>query len=250
MSTVVRQIIPRRTHTRSFTTTPATRSWFGDMFGRNKKKITDKTREDIISHQDELAEKEITTIKHLTRKNSDAYYASLKANAVLPSSKVKNWKARIIPADALESAYDDKEKLRSIVSEVYEEVRGDSGGDATGKLSFAEYRSVDLGDLKFRFNLVKALQSRLGFEFNDYTVTKSHDLMTLYEEIENVVNRRWKSERNPNAIVLRPEDFTAGNIHLSEERTEKQQKQIFSTMLNQIKTQGGKTGEISIKQNK
>lgn len=35
-----------------------------------------------------------------------------------------------------------------------------------------------------------------------------------------MVNKRWKFERNPNAIVLRSEDFDAENIYLNQERND------------------------------
>lgn len=77
-----------------------------------------------------------------------------------------------------------------------------------------------MDDLSFRFQIVKSLQSKLGIDINDYIISKSHDLETLYEEIENLVNKRWKFERNPNAIVLRSEDFDAENIYLNQERND------------------------------
>ena len=82
------------------------------------------------------------------------------------------------------------------------------------------YKDIKLDDLSFRFQIVKSLQSKLGIDINDYIISKSHDLETLYEEIENLVNKRWKFERNPNAIVLRSEDFDAENIYLNQERND------------------------------
>ena len=97
------------------------------------------------------------------------------------------------------------------------------------------YKDIKLDDLQFRFEIVKSLQSKLGIDINDYIISKSHDLQSLYEEIEKIVNKRWKNERNPNAIVLRPEDFDADNIYLNQERTDYEKNLQLQKLVQKVK---------------
>ena len=129
---------------------------------------------------------------------------------------MKNWKFQksLTPND-YESFYSDKSILQNIINQ---ELKNLIQKDII--VSRDNYKDIKLDDLSFRFQIVKSLQSKLGIDINDYIISKSHDLETLYEEIENLVNKRWKFERNPNAIVLRSEDFDAENIYLNQERND------------------------------
>lgn len=217
------------TSSRSLTTSTVSRSWFGDLFGNKKSKITSQQkRSDIIEKQDDYINKEITKITHLTRENSPQYLEKKQNNKVKQEFKVRDWKnVKFLHAKDLEWFYDDKVKLQSIVNQSYR--------DATGtEIGFDDYSSIDLHDLKLRFEVVKQLQSNLGFELNDYVISSNHDLLSLYYEVEKVVNKRWSSERNPNAIVLRQSDFTAKNVYLNESRDEYEKQKEFSKLLKEV----------------
>lgn len=203
--------------TRPFTSLTRNLSWFGDIFGRNKTSIESKQkRQDIITKQDELTESDSIKIHHLTFKNSDKYQSFTIEQNMPNFHKLKNWKFQksLTPND-YESFYSDKSILQNIINQ---ELKNLIQKDII--VSRDNYKDIKLDDLSFRFQIVKSLQSKLGIDINDYIISKSHDLETLYEEIENLVNKRWKFERNPNAIVLRSEDFDAENIYLNQERND------------------------------
>lgn len=246
--------VPKHIRVRTFTTTPVAQSWLGSIFGKNKNRITDKRREEIIAQQDEIAAKEKSIkIRHLTKENSPEFLKQLEESKVERSSLVKNWKSRNLAPSQLEETYNDKMQLQGIVQKVYKDVLilNLKASAKTDKPKFSDFTLVDeiltqvggverfeqygLENLDLRFELVKKLQSSLGIELNDYTISKCHNLKDLYVEIENVVNTRWKWERNPNAIVLRKEDFTAPNIHLSEERTEQEKMAEYQKVLQQMR---------------
>ncbi|KAI3402934.1 hypothetical protein KGF56_004186 [Candida oxycetoniae] len=208
--------------TRSLTSSSINRSWFRDIYGRKKKSVTE-----IVSQQDKYADKEVVTIKHLTEKNSESYLKNLEASKVLPKSKVSDWKRHATIHPMLLESFYTKEKLQRVVDETYKNLTGKD-------ITHSQYNTVSLNDIEFRFNLVKNLQSNLGFELNDFTVSKSHDLLTLYNSVEDFVNRRWKNERNPNAIVLRPEDFTAKNVYINEERNAFEKNKEFNKIRRQM----------------
>ncbi|KAG5418316.1 hypothetical protein I9W82_003844 [Candida metapsilosis] len=220
------------TSTRPLTTSTAARSWFGDLFGNKSSKITSQQkRSDIIENQDDYINKDLTKITHLTRENSPLYLekvGKLKSKKLDPEFKVRDWKnVKGLRGCDLEVVYDDKVKLQNVFNSSYKQVTGQD-------IQFEKYADVTLHDLKFRFELIKQLQSNLGFEFNDYVISCSHDLNSLYYEIEKVVNKRWSNERNPNAIVLRQEDFTAKNIYLNESRDEYEKQKEFSKLLKEV----------------
>lgn len=219
------------TSSRPLSTSAVSNSWFGDLFGNKKSKITSQQkRSDIIEKQDDYIDKELTKITHLTRENSPQYLAKKQQNKVKPEFKVRDWKnVKFLHAKDLELFYDDKAKLQNVVNQTYKDV---TGTDTDIELN--DYESIDLHDLKLRFAFVKQLQSNLGFELNDYVISCSHDLLSLYYEVEKVVNKRWSSERNPNAIVLRQSDFQAKNVYLNESRDEYEKQKEFSKLLKEL----------------
>lgn len=106
----------------------------------------------------------------------------------MPGYNIRNWKSvRGLHPKDLETHYSNKELLQNKINESLQNVLGK-------EITREQYKDISLTDLEFRFNVVKALQSSLGIDFNDYTVSKSHDLETLYDAIENVVSTRWKNE--------------------------------------------------------
>ncbi|KAI5967577.1 hypothetical protein CANMA_003011 [Candida margitis] len=214
---------------RSLTSSTVTRSWFGDLFGNKSSKITSQQkRSDIIEKQDDYINKEITKIAHLTRENSPQYLKKKQKDKLQSQFKVRDWKnVKFLHAKDLEGFYDDKVKLQNVVNQSYKDVTGT-------EIGFDDYSSIDLHDLKLRFAFVKHLQSNLGFELNDYVVSTSHDLISLYYEVEKVVNKRWSNERNPNAIVLRQSDFSAKNLYLNESRDEYEKHKEFTKLLKEV----------------
>jgi len=126
----------------------------------------------------------------------------------------------------IENTY-SPELLQNVINKTYQEVNGielNSG-----------YSSISLNDLEFRFKFSKLLQQNLGFDINDYVLTKSHTLDALYNELCDVISTRWTNERNPNAIVLRREDFTAPNVYLNEELSKEEQEAVYNELLEKAK---------------
>ncbi|KAI5949025.1 hypothetical protein KGF57_004987 [Candida theae] len=216
---------------RSLSSSTSIRSWFGDLFGSKSSKITSQQkRSEIIENQDEYIEKDLTRITHLTRENSPQYLEKQQKqrNALKGVSKVRDWKnVKFLRGSDLSVYYDDKLKLQDVVNKSYEEVTGTS-------INSNNYEQIELHDLKLRFEVVKQLQSNLGFELNDHVISSSHDLQSLYHEIEKVVNKRWSNERNPNAIVLKAGDFTAKNVYLNESRDEYEKQREFTKLLREV----------------
>lgn len=222
-------MIRSQIQSRSFATTTRSLSWFGDLFGKNKTSIESKQkRQEIVEQQDELNKEESIKVTHLTFKNSDKY-VKFDRNKEMPGYSFRNWKTlRGLHPENFESYYSNKEFLQRRINQGLQQVLGKS-------ITREQYKDISLNDLELRFKVVKALQSKLGIEINDYTISKSHDLETLYDQIENVVNSRWKNEKHPDAIVLRPEDFTAENVYLNEERSTLEKQKEFNRLVQQMK---------------
>ncbi|CAI5757191.1 unnamed protein product [Candida verbasci] len=213
-------IIPKRT----IITSTRSLSWFGDIFGGSKnlkqrqEKIEATQKEDL-----NLSE----SIEILNYQNSKEYLESIK-NKKRIDYKIKNWKILNLKPYQIESYYESKEKLQNIINEQYKALTNQD-------IKYDSYETINLDDLQFRFDFIKSLESNLGFEINDYTISKSHNLKDLYIEIENQVSLRWKNERNPNSIVLRPDDFTAPNIYLNLERDDKQKQAEYNKLIAKMK---------------
>ncbi|EMG49483.1 hypothetical protein SBY92_001262 [Candida maltosa Xu316] len=227
---ISRQLI---TNSRSLTTTSRSLSWFGDLFGKNKKQVLDK-RQEIITKQDDMVNSDETSYKitHLGYKNSTKYNP-VKPRDIVPetySMTLKSWKSKNYDPRDYEEVYSKRSKLQGRVNAVVKEITGESVG-------VRQYRGFKLDDLEVRFKVVKGLQSKLGIEIGDYVISKCHDLDSLYVEIEKIVSARWKSERNPNAIVLRSEDFDAGNVYLNQELNDYEKRRVFDNLVREMKKQ-------------
>ncbi|EGW32527.1 uncharacterized protein SPAPADRAFT_61592 [Spathaspora passalidarum NRRL Y-27907] len=235
-------VLRQRAVIRSFHATPVARSWIGDIFGKKKPaelepKYQKKDKKEIVAQQDELLDEKTGKITILNEKNSPNY-VKFDMEKDLPDFKINQWKKNEVLSQDLENTYSDKEELRNLVAGVYREASGDK--------EVNKFDKAELHDLKFRFKLVKELQSVLGFELNDYQVSKCHTLQALYEEIEGVVNKRWKNERNPSAIVLRPEDFKSSNIYLNQERSDKQKQRKLAELVRKAREES--TAEVQATQ--
>ncbi|RLV94749.1 hypothetical protein JA1_001606 [Spathaspora sp. JA1] len=237
LSSVLRQ----RAAIRSFHSTPLARSWLGDFFGKKKPaalepKYKKKEKSEIIEQQDELVDMHSGKITILDAKNSPDY-VEFSMERDLPDFKILKWKKNeVLPKD-LEKTYTDKDQLKTLVAKAYSEVAGVE--------QVNDFTELALHDLKLRFKLTKELQSVLGFDLNDYQVSKCHDLQALYDEIEGVVNRRWKSERNPNAIVLRPEDFKSSNIYLNQEKDDRGKAIKLEQLVQEAREKSGKASVVT-----
>lgn len=196
-------------------------SFISNFFG--SKQV--KQNEELVKNQDNFAE-ETSKIVILGDENSPKYQ-TFDPSRDMPDFHIKQWKNHTIKNKDIESSY-TSELLKDILERTYHEVNGKNIDD-----SFA---SVNLTDLSFRFKYAKALQQNLGFDIDDYTLTRSHDLKTLFDELHRVISKRWTSERNPNAIVLREEDFTAPNVYLSREPTQEEQDGIYKKLVDKAQT--------------
>lgn len=186
------------------------------LFGFNR-----EFKPEIIEKQDEIKFDSPTKIKILDEKNS-ANYKPFDAERDMPGFKINQWKQKVVKSEDIESTYNE-EDVSSIMSEAYLELQG---------LKPSDFENTSLHDLQFRFQYCKLLQQKLGFDISDYTISRSHTLQDLFGELKRVITHRWSSERNPNAIVLRPEDFAeAPNVYLNQELLEADQQKKFEEIL-------------------
>lgn len=177
-----------------------------------------KKREEIIKNQDDFESDSQDKITILTKDNSPNT-KQFDPEVDMEGFKINQWKDTVVRQQDLEATY-DSEKLSSIFNQTYQELKGET-------ITSTQYQEINLHDLNFRFQYTKALQQKLGFDFNDYALTKSHTLNELFTSINKTVSKRFVNERNPNGIVLRSQDFNAANIYLKEERdTQQQQKEL------------------------
>lgn len=215
-----RLIASRRICIRLFSQT-VQRPFISNFFGSKQL----KEREDIIKNQDNYETDQESKIVILSEENSPDY-KPFDANEEMPDFKINQWKSQIVRNKDIENSY-SPELLQNIINKTYQEV---SGNEING-----QYSSISLNDLAFRFRFSKLLQQNLGFDINDYVLTKSHTLDVLYNELCGVISTRWADERNPNAIVLRREDFTAPNVYLNEEASKAEQEDLYNELLEKAK---------------
>lgn len=193
------------------------RNFLGNLFGRK----TLKDREEIIKKQDDFEIDPNAKIVILNEENSpDKKPFNLEED--MPGFEIAQWKSKFVRNRDIEHSY-TPEKLQEIINKTYE--------DMTGAQLTQDYNSVYLKDLDFRFKFSKQLQLNLGFNINDYVLTNAHTLNYLYESLCGTISKRWTSERNPNAIVLRPEDFSSPNVYLNEELNESQKQKLYNDLL-------------------
>lgn len=137
--------------------------------------------------------------------------------------KVEQWKLKLVAPQQIEEYY-LPESVSEVVAQAFQQVNG-STPPVNG------FESVMLDDLDLRFKLCKQVQHSLGFDVSDYVFSRSHTLAHLNAELQAIVSKRWTNERNPNAIALRPEDFTAGNVYLNQEKDAYEQEQTYQALL-------------------
>lgn len=202
---------------RQFSTT-APRLFLGGLFGTKEAK-----KKEIIENQDDYEVDPESKIVILNEENSPQYQPFV-AEEAMPDFKINQWKFTQVHPEDIESSI-SSEKLTTVISEAYHELKGET-------VDQSQYSHISLTDLQFRFKLAKLLQQKLGFDIKDHTLTRSHTLAYLHKELSQVISSRWSSERNPNAIVLRPEDFEkVQNVYLSNERTQDEQKKAFDELV-------------------
>ncbi|CUM63324.1 uncharacterized protein PRCAT00000895001 [Priceomyces carsonii] len=202
-------------------------TFFSNFFG--SKEI--KKNQDIIKNQDDYEVDPKSKIVILDEKNSSEY-KPFDAEIDMPGFEVRQWKFQTVKDKDIESTF-TPEILSTIINETFQEIKGI-------KISEEDYVATDLHDLQFRFKFAKLLQQKLGFNINDYTLSTSHSLSQLSNELGKVISTRWATERNPNAIVLRKEDFQAPNVYLNTERNEKQQEKLYSELVQRARESGTK----------
>ncbi|KAG7194055.1 uncharacterized protein KQ657_005258 [Scheffersomyces spartinae] len=191
------------------------RSLFENFFRKTVNK------EQLIEKQDEAVEE--GKIVFLTEQNSPSNKkAEEEIDAV--NFKINQWRDQTVHPKDFEQTFSG-DKLSTIINETYNDLKQTSISSPT------EYSALELTDLNFRFTFTKELQRKLGFLINDYTISSSHNVDTLYKHLSKLTNKRWVSETNPNGISLRAEDFTAPNIYLNQEVPEVQQEKLYQDLL-------------------
>lgn len=190
------------------------RQFISNLFG--KKEV--KQRQELIKNQDDFEIDPASRIVILNEENSPDH-KPFDAAVDMPNFVIKKWKNKEVSLKDIESTYDTN-LLVKVISESYQSV-------FQKPLSQDQFASASLSNLESRFEFAKLLQQNLGIDISDYTLSKSHTVGELFSALELIINTRWTNERNPNAIVLRPEDFTAPNVYLDQLRSEKAQKREY-----------------------
>ncbi|RKP32703.1 hypothetical protein METBISCDRAFT_20973 [Metschnikowia bicuspidata] len=193
----------------------ARRTFIKSLFG-----VSSKTSE-IIEKQNELAQVLPAQITILNKDNSPNT-KHFDPDVDMPDFKIVQWKSTVVRARDIENTYTNESVIKAI-NEVYTQIYGQS-------LTEQQYDTALLSDLKLRFQFCKALQQKLGFDIFDYTISRSHNVGELYAALRKNIAARWSNERNPNAIVLRAEDFSQPNVYLNKELDEEGQKRYFEQL--------------------
>lgn len=194
------------------------RSFISNLFG---KKVLSK-RDDIIKNQDNYETSPDTRITILSELNAPGH-KEFDPLVDMPRFKVFQWKNCLVKAEDIETQH-TSESVKNILKDAYESVYG---------IAVTDTFKCDLYDLNRRFQVTKIAQSNLGFDLNDSTVSSCHLLDSLASNIMQMVKKRYVSERNPNGIVVRREDFSAPNIYLNSERTPGQQSLLLAQLVEQ-----------------
>lgn len=185
-----------------------------------------KTQQEIVNNQDKFEIDPEAAITILNKDNSPEF-TPFNPETDMPLFKVEQWKHTSVQPRDIEATY-TPELVATVVNEVFQEL-------TTKPLTADQYDTTDLHDLQFRFAFAKRLQQLLGFDLNDYTLLQTHTVGQLYNELCAVISKRWVSERKPQAIVLRPEDFTADNVYLNQEATAKQQDKKLAALIEEAR---------------
>lgn len=186
------------------------------IFGSPSKKVSE-----IVQRQDEYKEDQQAPITFLNKENSPNY-KPFSIEEDMPDFKINQWKSTFVRVKDLESTFTNS-SISNAINESYTQVFGKS-------LTTEEYLNTNLSDLQLRFQFFKSLQQKLGFDISDYIITRSHNVEYLFGELKKQIASRWSSERNPNAIVLRQEDFAQPNVYLNKELDEYRQKEYFEKL--------------------
>ncbi|CAK7901710.1 hypothetical protein CAAN1_06S05358 [[Candida] anglica] len=231
LSPITRQLglTASRSNIRLFSYT-STRPFITDLFRDRKTleqrndQLAEKNAVEASSPEEDVYKKD-SKIVFLTKENSpDFKHFNMETD--MPGFKIEQWKSQIVKKQDIEAKY-SPELLKDVITQSYTEV--------SGAAQVADFASVELNDLQLRFNLAKSLQQKLGFDISDYIFSKSHNLELLHSQLSELVSIRYTNERNPNAIALRPEDFTAGNVYLNEELNSQQQEKAFAKLVQEAK---------------
>lgn len=216
---ISRRLLSKSLGTRAFVSTP--RSLFlQNIFGSK-----DSKTKDLIEKQDEYAVDPNSKILVLNEKNSPSH-KPFDPETDIPGFQITQWKEKVVRPQDIEASV-TKEMVADAINKAFEESHGSA-------ISAEQYSSTTLGDLQKRFAFTKLVQQKLGFDIKDYTISRSHDVEYLYSSLQKQITHRWSSERNPNAIVLRPEDFEEQpNVYLNTEHSEQEQEKIFEDLKKQ-----------------
>lgn len=206
------------------TSTP--RFFLGNFFGTKEAK-----KKEIIDTQDEYEVDASSKIVILNESNSPDY-KPFNAAEDMPDFKINTWKSKNVLPQDIEATH-TPETVAQAITETYSDLKGSA-------ISPNQYSLTSLSDLEFRFLFTKSLQLKLGFDIADHTISRAHDVGYLYLELKKVISHRWSNERNPNAIVLRPEDFQeTRNVYLNKERTQDEQKQVLDDLVEKARAAAG-----------
>lgn len=197
--------------------------WFGQKKTELSKPPAPKIKKDLIKDQDDF-ETSQQKIVFLNRDNSPNI-KKFNAEIDMPDFKINQWKSKSLTREEIEKSYDEK-FINSKLLDIYKTLKNEE-----------PTLDTELSDLNFRFQYVKSVQSELGIDIPDLSLTKSHTISILNDEILNIITKRFKSERNPNDINLRPEDFSASNVYVNQELNEAQQAKKFKELVEEAKKQ-------------
>lgn len=200
----------------------APRLFLGNLFGSREA----KKHEELIEKQDDYTVDADSKIVILDEANSPNH-KPFDAEADMPGFEVKNWKFTKVQQKDIETTY-DIDSVNSTLITTYNEL-------ANASEQVSDLGSIKLNDLNFRFKYSKLLQQNLGFDISDYVFSTSHDLQTLSDNLNQIINTRYVNERNPNGIVLRDEDFTAPNVYLNNELSDFEKEKFYEEILAKAK---------------
>lgn len=200
----------------------APRLFLGNLFGSREA----KKHEELIEKQDDYTVDADSKIVILDETNSPNH-KPFDAEADMPGFEVKNWKFTKVQQKDIETTY-DIDSVNSTLITTYNEL-------ANASEQVSDLGSIKLNDLNFRFKYSKLLQQNLGFDISDYVFSTSHDLQTLSDNLNQIINTRYVNERNPNGIVLRDEDFTAPNVYLNNELSDFEKEKFYEEILAKAK---------------
>lgn len=198
------------------------RPFLGNFFGKK-----DQKQQEIIEKQEDY---EVDPSAKITILNEENAPGSKPFDRLtdLPEFQINQWKSKVVSADKLEETYHGNSSLVDILNNSYKEL-------TQKEISEEQYSSINLHDLQFRFKYAKLIQQSLGFDINDFVLSKAHTLLDLHTGLQLIVLKRYTFERNPNAIVLRREDFTSPNIYLNEELSELEQAEKLQKLAEEAK---------------